>query len=558
MIVLVACSVPKSATWLPDERTGLGTGEGSLFFGKRLPIIGTGKGFPLFDNRLLIKGIERVIKRPLDTHNVSSGEFDLYYFIRRPVNRRGAKTVLFIAGGPGFFNPGPFEDLTMADFLLQNDEYNVVHFHPRGAGFSQVPPNNYYDRFLKTSYVVEDIESIREDLIRLGFLDQDGRWDAVIGYSYGTVVAQQYAGTYPHNVKKMLLIGVQSRHLFESTNEAFSQIMLEIRDTNRYTLATILQSSAFDDIPQDDKQHVVDRVFGIGETEGDFQKAERIFGGLPFLIASFCEPAVVQELKNSGLDRFSKKFFIALRGLRQVGWKPTSPDRRAQIEYAGQILREIGGITPEGVDCSSTPGLDDTGSSDRVFYIVTTYDGINIRLLDALQKSEKKHVLDALHRSGGEAHFTKRINKFLNKVGIADDEKIVPWNPAKHQYDGPTMILQGSADTVGAGGAAEHFFSNALTGVRVLIKYPGIGHEYRLPLMFLRSLPKTFPSSDLCELDDEIRGIRDCLIYSFLKMSPKDFIDSCVNKILPVIIEDKASVFFKDSSSSKTIAGTCP
>ena len=120
------------------------------------------------------------------------------------------------------------------------------------------------------------------------------------------------------------------------------------------------------------------------------------------------------------------------------------------------------------------------------------------------------------------------------------------------------MILQGSADTVGVGGAAEHFFSNALTGVRVLIKYPGIGHEYRLPLMFLRSLPKTFPSSDLCELDDEIRGIRDCLIYSFLKMSPKDFIDSCVNKILPVIIEDKASVFFKDSSSSKTIAGTCP
>ena len=58
--------------------------------------------------------------------------------------------------------------------------------------------------------------------------------------------------------------------------------MLEIRDTNRYTLATILQSSAFDDIPQDDKQHVVDRVFGIGETEGDFQKAEKNFRRSPF------------------------------------------------------------------------------------------------------------------------------------------------------------------------------------------------------------------------------------------------------------------------------------
>ena len=79
IIVLVVFLVPKSATWLPDESgTGLGTGEGSIIFCKRLPIIGTGKGFPLFDNRLLIKGIKRVIRRPLDTHNVSSGTFYLF------------------------------------------------------------------------------------------------------------------------------------------------------------------------------------------------------------------------------------------------------------------------------------------------------------------------------------------------------------------------------------------------------------------------------------------------------------------------------------------------
>src|SRR5262245_10613597 len=157
MTVLVACSTPRPAIWLPEERTGLGTDRGSLFFGKTQPMIGAGKVSSLFDNRLLINGIERVIRRPLDTDNVSSGKFDLYYFVRSPDKRMGAKTVLFIAGGPGFFNPGPFEDLTMADFLLQNNEYNVVHFHARGAGFSQIPPQNRYDRFLKTSHVVKDI-----------------------------------------------------------------------------------------------------------------------------------------------------------------------------------------------------------------------------------------------------------------------------------------------------------------------------------------------------------------------------------------------------------------
>src|SRR5262249_12282666 len=146
--------------------------------------------------------------------------------------------------------------------------------------------------------------------------------------------------------------------------------------------------------------------------------------------------------------------------------------------------------------------------------------------------------------------------KFLEKIGIADNEKIVPWNPARFKYDGPTMVLKGSADTNTAGRAAQHVFVNALTGPRILIKYPGIGHNYTLPSIPQYESPTiASPNSNLCEPN---RRILNCLIYSFLEMTPEKFINPPDNKILPVIIKDRASVCFRDPSGSKTIAGKCP
>src|SRR5262249_38078266 len=116
MTVLVACSTPRSAIWLPDERTGLGMREGKLILRETHDI----------------QGIERVIAVPLDTGNFWGSRFDLYYYVQIPEKKIASKTVLFIPGGPGFFNLGPFGQGEMADFLIQDDEYNIVHFHVRG------------------------------------------------------------------------------------------------------------------------------------------------------------------------------------------------------------------------------------------------------------------------------------------------------------------------------------------------------------------------------------------------------------------------------------------
>jgi pimeloyl-ACP methyl ester carboxylesterase len=531
--------------WLPDERTGLGAGEGNLTLGESGEI------------RFRIGGIERVIAVPLDTGNFWDSRFDLYYFVRKPLEKIARKTVLFIPGGPGLFNLGPFgRGNLMADFLIQNNEYNIVHFHVRGTAHSQIPPENQYDRFLKTAHVVEDIEEMRRDLVRQGFIGKDGRWDAIIAYSFGTVVAQAYAGTYPGNVEKLILIGPQSRHLFENSDQAFSLYTSDIRDTNRYTLAKIFEAPTFKDLSAEEKVRLLDVAFGTEKSTGVFQKAEDLFGSVPFLIDSYCQPEILRELRSYGLDKYSRDFFRALRELRDVGWQQKSRDRGAQIKHAKQIRDEIQATTPVGDGCGKTRLVDATDRSDRVFYVVTTFDGINLRFLDALAKSEKGHVLEAIRRSGGRAHYDRNINKLLEKMGIADDEKIVPWNPARLRHDAPTMVLKGSADTNTAGRAAEHIFVNALTGPRVLITYPGIGHNYTLPSIPPDESPTiASPNSNVCEPDGKIL---DCLIHSFLAMTPDKFINPPDNKILPVIIKDRASVCFKDPAGSKNIAGKCP
>jgi hypothetical protein len=94
-----------------------------------------------------------------------------------------------------------------------------------------------------------------------------------------------------------------------------------------------------------------------------------------------------------------------------------------------------------------------------------------------------KDIRAALRRSGGVAHLERGVNKRLEKVRISDREKIEPWDPAKYSHTVPTLVLKGEADPVTAGGQSEYIFSEALKGSRTLIEFPGIGHDFALPLV---------------------------------------------------------------------------
>jgi pimeloyl-ACP methyl ester carboxylesterase len=480
-----------------------------------------------------------------------------------PTKGRAEKTVLFVPGGPGRFTPGPFAEVTFADFLIDNG-YNVVFYHTRGAGFSQIPPSNRYDKFLKTPYVLEDIEAIRQDLIRQNFLRKDGKWDAVIGYSTGTVVAQQYAGTYKNNVERLVLIGVLSRHSFQSSTDSFDEIAGKIRDINRSTLENIFQKAEFSQLPPERKKMVIDTAFGTSNRKGIFQNAEEKFGSVGFVASAYCDLKAQNELGE--LEKYSQQFFRALRGLRDVGWLPTSDDPApaVQLAFAMQIRDGVLGSTSAAAapDC----GPDITGASDRVFNVVNIYDGLNMSFLKKWLDNAKTKLRDAVKASGGEAHYARGINKYLNKIGIEEGEAIEPWDPSRHKHDKPTLILTGGADTAPAGRAAEHFFLNALTGARTLIEYPGIGHWYSLPLIPPDSQTTIPGNSTVCvpadpkKPDSRKSRIRDCLIYSFLEMNPDTFNNPDHNRILSVIMKDNSSICYRDQNlaQSRPVGGTCP
>lgn len=455
-IFLTSCALQRPQVWEPHERLGLGKVDT--------------KQQPSSTNI-----IERLIPVRIDREHPSAGNFDLYYFVRMPAKGKATKTVLFCAGGPGQIVYGPISGLTFADFLTDNG-YNVVYFHQRGAGFSQIPASNQYDRFLKTEYAVEDIEAIRRD-----FLGETGNWDAIISWSYGTIVAQEYTHFYPRNVERLILIGPMSRDKFKNSANAFDDVLKKIRSTDRETLTKIYGSPAFDDLSPGQKELIVDKVFGSIEEKGIFDRAEEAFGSLQFVIDSYCELKNKNELEKYRLNKYSSEFFRQLRNLRMFGWPRSDMGESNEQVRIGHRLKEEIVYSHRMIDDCSAQKHDSAGSSKRAFYVIGAYDGINMPFLREWLKNGKQHVVDALRKSGGEANNLRNVNESIGKIGIWDSETIEPWDPAQYKHDQPTLILKGSADTVPAGGASEYIFRNALRGPRTFIEFPGVGHSLGVP-----------------------------------------------------------------------------
>ena len=130
------------------------------------------------------------------------------------------------------------------------------------------------------------------------------------------------------------------------------------------------------------------------------------------------------------------------------GWRPKDEfSTDDQVRIGHRIKEEI--LYPQVIDdCSPLNGHDSPGFSNRAQYVTRTYDGINMPFLREWLRNDKKYVLDALKKSGGEANNLRNVNKYIEKIGITDAETIEPWVPAQYKHDRPTLILKGTADTV--------------------------------------------------------------------------------------------------------------
>ena len=177
---------------------------------------------------------------------VTKCRFDLHYFFGRKYDgpradgksNAGRKTdpdrkwILFIPGGPG-----EIVDREKPTLNFLSDDVNVVYLDIRGSGFSVIPGENDYDQFLRSEYVVEDIETLRKHLVNecspwerstvINCKRGVNAWDAIYAHSWGTVVAQKYAAQYPDSVKKLILSAPVSRGRHRDTAQARRTMIVE-------------------------------------------------------------------------------------------------------------------------------------------------------------------------------------------------------------------------------------------------------------------------------------------------------------------------------------------
>jgi pimeloyl-ACP methyl ester carboxylesterase len=492
-------------------------------------------------NELGLSPNANIIFVPYDETNGEN--FALYFFTLTPFVK-GNPTVLFCAGGPGqVVDPDESFLKLFSDrkIMPATEQYNVVYFHLRGSANSQFPPLNTYDRHLRTRLAVRDIERIRE---KLGI----DRWQAIVGLSYGSVLAQQYAGMYGRGgsegkdrVGKLVLVAPMSLHEVRSVPEADNLIkaMTEIQlDTLKkiYTYG-LKDLSEYGDLIAQEVGKVIERVsLKFDNMQFVIDEYDRLvrFGGRNLL-------------QETDLE-YSLPFFTALRALRRSGWLRYDGFQNDIQDSIGLIVvRELSSKVEklkkfanwEPATLKYQEAIDRiTGmtarSSDRVYNVMSIYDGLDVGFLKIWLDQGQSQFRRALRRSAGEVHselcgmpvFVEpcpdEVNPHIEKVGISTD-KISRWDPAIYSHRVPTLILKGTADPVSTGDEREYIYYEALRGSRSQIKFPGLGHP--VPDLILPRIIQSTPLAKEGPCLGRAQGkaflhstVKECLIYSFVKL----------------------------------------
>lgn len=467
--------------------------------------------------------IQKLILAPQHRETSGSGTFDLYYFVPNFKDDRDDKrdrAILFCLGGPGRVLK-PHDHLWFKELSLIG--YKIVYFHLRGSGFSQFSEFNSADQFIRTEYAADDMEHIRQDFLGK---DSDKQWDAVIGYSYGAVLAQQYAHQYMERVKKLILIGPISLDAFvtgENAADVYEEYAREVKKIRELIIDKIYDLRIFNDKKSDvhisvtDKQRIKDKLFSVG---GVLEKIENNFGSeqsvMDYWEVVNGEDAYTHQnlLESAGLA-YPFSFFQALRELHLYGCRTDNDgavNQEAKLAEIGEVIASGLGILPPN-SCQCHPQhvaiITNAPRSRRVFEVMGVYDGLNRRFIKEWISKGRTDVANCIKLAAGSAWTRDYPGK---NVGITQKTTIEPWSPAYYPHNKSTLVLKGSADPVTAAGQAESYMKRDIIGSQsILLTFDGVGHEFILPGVEVQS-PDIHPN---------LRGgnadTLNCLIYAFVE-----------------------------------------
>jgi pimeloyl-ACP methyl ester carboxylesterase len=483
---------------------------------------------------------QKLISVPLMRGNPRAGNFDLYYFKTDFGNnptpfKKLDKTILFCLGGPGRVLK-PHDNIWFKELSLYG--YKIVYFHLRGSGFSQIPESNDQDQYLRTEFAADDIEKIREDVFET---DRQKPWDAVIGYSYGAVLAQQYASQYGNSVKKLILIGPISLDKFKPKTanpvEVYDEYEKEVKEIRISIIDEIYKLKIFHEqlkISEEQRAQIKEMLFA-GQ-EGIFPKIEKNFGSEQSVIDNYENLSEssngTNSLRRVGLN-YKQSFFQALRDLQVYGRRIDNDgavNQEAKLGELGEVIaRALGflGTVPSMSEPQNVTVITNAPRSIRALEVMGVYDGINRRFIKEWLLNGSKDVAKCIEQASGIGW--KYISDDKNpgkKIGITEEPSIKPWSPADHPHDKSTLILKGSADPVTAAGQAESYLKQGIVGQQsILLNFHGVGHEFILP--GVRVVPEELHKPD--DIYPPLQGgnadFLNCLLYAFVEKDWKDFIN---------------------------------
>jgi pimeloyl-ACP methyl ester carboxylesterase len=394
----------------------------------------------------------RWLTLPLDPQHPEQGTFQQFYFIQDATDLK-QPMVLNISGGLGGI-PGPH-----AAWAPKPEGGGVVYFHIRGAGCSQIPADNSFDRFIRARYVIDDIEAIRS---ALGVQS----WAAVHGESAATMLAQMYAHEHPDQAARLILHAVVNPGAGREQTylDAIAGNLVEIVKQDRMGLFTWMSEGNRSDLSLYFRADLTDlsQLGSIHEVLTDKR----------YLHADGSRPSLAK----------GKAYLMAIHTLAYYGWAPVSSDVRSLQNYSALVIAhaffnvrmdELGKALAvlekladdqfgagAGADASRLPDF-----SDRVFTVTRVYDGESASVIKFLQLGHS--VSDYL-------------NRYQQKVGLAGDARMSMYSPNEFRHSVPTFVTQGGADAVTPAVGAIDYLTSGLAGRKILVIANGAGHE--LPL----------------------------------------------------------------------------
>ncbi|HEY7221195.1 MAG TPA: alpha/beta fold hydrolase [Candidatus Binatia bacterium] len=522
----------------------------------------------------------------------SACEFQLAYFLADgfDTSKKQRLNILYIPGGPGAIVDS---DSRSAALRLLEKKHNVVYFHPRGMAKSAIDGSKEYDRFLRADYVVEDIEKLRQELLKTR------AWDAIYAHSWGTVIAQRYAAKYgkpkdPNpKVLSLILSGPVDRHRAE-TQAARTRMTLDnlkaIYDYYRSAGAAHCQCASssflkalvtdFSDPqitildnrlgPSDDfcflKTAVVDKI--VGQLEKIIPDIDENFGSADFIVDNFSALKKDQSFQKQ-FGKFPVEFFAALRYLQMTGAPEKDAlvfvaDSRSRISAALLIayyltaanpgrcsLKEplFSGAAAECEYCERFKAARDEvrarmsdRESRRGNYVYGVYDGVARWISVMMGEKACFSGQDLARFATGSPDGKKFGRDQAKRIGIVANENICPWNPAEFHHEVPTLLIKGSRDAIVAGCQAEDFLLNGLKDGRgVLLEFRGLGHDLSVGNLYEGSDPSIWSKRFAA------------LLEAFIKMSanvPQFRADSGVREKL-------AALKVRDRTRDPTVSAQC-